>query len=63
MTDEAGPDDLDRLLAELHAARLLAGRAVAGTTKAAPRPSPAELWAHARRAPGTPVNGLSSGTQ
>lgn len=55
MTDGAGPDGIDRLLAELHAARLLAGRAVAGTDEAAPRPSHAEIWAHARRAPGAPV--------
>jgi hypothetical protein len=48
-------EDLDRLLAELHAARLLAGRAVTGEERAAPRPSHAELWAFVRRPPGEPV--------
>lgn len=52
---EASPEDLDRLLAELHAARLLAVRAASGVEAAAPRPTHAEIWAFVRRPPGAPV--------
>lgn len=52
---DAAPDDLDRLLAELHAARFLAGRAVAGLEAAAPGPGHAEMWAFVRRPAGAPV--------
>lgn len=52
---EASPESFDRLLAELHAARLLAARALAGQEGAAARPSHAELWAFARRPPSGPV--------
>jgi hypothetical protein len=55
VTDAASPEDLDRLMAEVHAARLLAGRAVAGREGAAPRPSAAQLWAFVRRPAAAPV--------
>ena len=54
---DAPLEDLDRLLAELHAARLLAEHAVADQKEVArPRLSPAELWAFVRRLPADPVS-------
>jgi hypothetical protein len=51
------PDDLARLLAEVHSARLLCQTQGSQPAATSARSIPARLiWAHARRLPGTPIS-------